>query len=122
MHEAHTAEKSDFTIPIEIDNLLQKRCSSTRFIQNSVTDHKKFRRMPTVLKRGPYRFFFVSLDYHEPPHIHVRRENMVAKFWLDPVGLQKSGGFSRAELNKIAGLVQDKQEYLLERWHEFFGN
>ena len=47
---------------------------------------------------------------------------MVAKFWLDPVGLQRSGGFSRTELNKIARLVNDKREYLLESWHEFFGN
>ncbi len=78
--------------------------------------------MPTALKIGPYRFFFVSLDYNEPPHIHVRRENMVAKFWLDPVSLQKTGGFNRIELNKIAKLVNEKQEHLLEKWHEFFGN
>lgn len=78
--------------------------------------------MPTVLRIGSYRFFIVSLDYNEPPHIHVRRENNVAKFWLDPVTLQKSGGFSRTELNKIAELVNENRQYLLERWHEFFGN
>ena len=78
--------------------------------------------MPTALRIGPYRFFFVSLDYNEPPHIHVRRENMVAKFWLDPVALQKAGGFKRIELNKIARLVNEKREHLLERWHEFFGS
>ena len=65
-----------------------------------------WRRMPTVLIKGPYRFFFVSLDRGEPPHIHVRRENMVAKFWLDPVALERDGGFNRAELNTVAGLVQ----------------
>ena len=50
--------------------------------------------MPTVLSTGPYRFFFVSLDHVEPPHIHVQREKMVAKFWLDPScskGLAGSG-------------------------------
>jgi hypothetical protein len=26
--------------------------------------------MPTVLRVGGYRFFFVSLDRSEPPHIH----------------------------------------------------
>ena len=78
--------------------------------------------MPTVLRLGPYRFFFVSIDYDEPPHVHVRRENMVAKFWIDPVALQKAGGFSRTELNKIARLVNEKREYLLERWYEFFSN
>ena len=62
--------------------------------------------MPTVLRLGPYRFFFVSLDRGEPPHIHVRRGNMVAKFWLEPVVMERDGGFSRLELNKIAKLVE----------------
>jgi hypothetical protein len=77
--------------------------------------------MPTVMRRGPYRFFFVSLDRGEPPHIHVRREKMVAKFWLDPVTLQRAGGFNRVELNTIGRLVQERQQTLLEGWYEFFG-
>jgi hypothetical protein len=77
--------------------------------------------MPTVWRKGPYRFFFVSLDYGEPPHIHVQRENKVAKFWLDPVALQKAGGFRSTELNTIAKLVHEKRDYFLERWYEFFG-
>ena len=77
--------------------------------------------MPTVLRIGAYRFFFVSLDRGEPPHIHVRRENRVAKFWLDPVALERGGEFTRAELNTVAQLVQEHRETLLERWYEFFG-
>jgi hypothetical protein len=78
--------------------------------------------MPTVLRVGAYRFFFVSLDRGEPPHIHVRRENMVAKFWLDPVAMERAGRFSRAELNIIASLVNEHGETFLERWYEFFGH
>ena len=77
--------------------------------------------MPTILEEGPYRFFFVSLDYDEPPHVHVQRERMVAKFWLDPVTLDKAGGFTPHELNHIGKLVQEKLDVLLERWHAFFG-
>lgn len=77
--------------------------------------------MPTVLVKGPYRFFFVSLDYPEPPHIHVRREKMVAKFWLNPIALERAGGFSRTELNRIAILVNENRDYLLEHWNEYFG-
>lgn len=77
--------------------------------------------MPTILRVGSYRLFFVSLDGSEPPHIHVRRENMVAKFWLDPVALERAGGFSRVELNVIAKLVSEHRQTLLERWHGFFG-
>ncbi|MDZ7762513.1 MAG: DUF4160 domain-containing protein [Desulfovermiculus sp.] len=78
--------------------------------------------MPTVLRRGPYRFFFVALDQGEPPHIHVQREKMVAKFWLDPIMLQHIGGFGRKELNTIAKLVNENQHLFMEKWHEFFGS
>ena len=76
--------------------------------------------MPTVLREGPYRFFFVSLDREEPAHIHVKRENKVAKFLLDPVVLQDTGGFNPTELNTIAKLVHQHRGMFLERWNEFF--
>lgn len=46
---------------------------------------------------------------------------MVAKFWLDTVALERTGGFNRAELNIIAKLVDEHRGTLLERWYEFFG-
>ncbi len=78
--------------------------------------------MPTVPVQGPYRFFFYSGDSGEPPHIHIERERMKAKFWLSPVRLQSSGGFSRGEINRIQQLVEENREYLLRSWHEFFGD
>jgi len=77
--------------------------------------------VPTILRVRSYRFFFVSLDRGERPHVHVRRENMVAKFWLEPVSLERAGGFSRAELNAIARLIQAHLDRLLKGWYEFFG-
>jgi hypothetical protein len=77
--------------------------------------------MPTVLRAGPYRFFFYAGDRDEPAHVHVEREEKVAKFWLDPVRLQDSGGFPRSELNRVQRLVQLHQQRLLEAWHEYFG-
>ena len=77
--------------------------------------------MPTVQRVAGYRFFFVSLDRSEPPHIHVKREKKVAKFWLDPIVLERAGGFSRVEINKILRVVQEHREHLLESWYEFFG-
>jgi hypothetical protein len=47
---------------------------------------------------------------------------MVAKFWLTPVRLQGSGGFSRVELRRIEGLIRESADALVERWNEFFGN
>lgn len=76
--------------------------------------------MPTVLRLGPYRFFFYASDRDEPAHIHVEREDSIAKFWLDPVRLQGSGGLSRAEISRIAKLVTKHQTELLEAWNEYF--
>jgi len=78
--------------------------------------------LPTVLRVRGYRFFFVSLDGTEPAHVHVRRENMVCKFWLEPVALERAGGFGRHELNIIANIVRDHRRELIESWHEFFGD
>jgi hypothetical protein len=36
--------------------------------------------MPTVLRLGPYRFFFYAGDGVEPPHVHVERDDDTAKF------------------------------------------
>ena len=78
--------------------------------------------MPTALRIGPYRFFFYAGDYDEPPHVHVERDENLAKFWLDPVRLQRSGGFNRPEINRIRKLVQDNQEQLLRSWDEYFSD
>ncbi|MFQ5796203.1 MAG: DUF4160 domain-containing protein [Candidatus Bipolaricaulia bacterium] len=76
--------------------------------------------MPTVLRIGPYRFFFYAGDRDEPPHIHVEGDDNVAKFWLDPVRLQKSRGFSSKELNRLRKLVEKHQEQLRRSWDEYF--
>ncbi len=77
--------------------------------------------MPTVLHDGPYSFVFFSSDRGEPPHVHVKRDLEVAKFWLDPVSLAKNKGFREHELNDIARLVVKHQERLLEAWNDYFG-
>ncbi len=78
--------------------------------------------MPTVLRIGPYRFFFYSGDGDEPPHIHIERDDCTAKFWLDPVMFQRSWGFNRQELNQIQQLVIENREHLLRSWHEYFSD
>jgi hypothetical protein len=58
--------------------------------------------MPTVLQVGPYSFIFLSSDRGEPAHIHVKRDRqLAAKFWINPVSLEKNRGFKEHELNQI---------------------
>jgi hypothetical protein len=76
---------------------------------------------PTVMRSGPYRFYFFSHEPNEPPHVHIDRERFSVKFWLEPVALARNLGFAARELRDIEALVNDHQAELMEAWHDFFG-
>ena len=76
--------------------------------------------MPTVLRGGSYRFFFHAGDGNEPPHVHVQYGHRVAKYWLNPVRLQRSGGLQRVEVRRIARIIEQHQSSLMEMWDEYF--
>lgn len=73
--------------------------------------------MPTVLRDGPFRFFFYSGDRGEPPHVHVQRDSQVAKFWLDPVMLERSGGMRPSEIHRIERIIEQNQISFLREWN-----
>ncbi len=77
--------------------------------------------MPTIMRSGPYRFYFYSHESSEPPHIHVDRDESSAKFWLQPVGLARNFGFSPSELRRLQKRVSEHREAFLEAWHGHFG-
>ena len=77
--------------------------------------------MPSVLRSGPYRFYFYSHEPNEPAHVHVDRDDLSAKFWLQPIGLARNIGFSPKELRRIQRLVIKHQAALLEDWHGHLG-
>lgn len=77
--------------------------------------------MPTILRIGPYRFHFYSREPNEPPHIHIERDDLECKFWLEPVSLAKNYGFPSNELNKLAQLVENHKNKLQEAWEQFHG-
>ena len=77
---------------------------------------------PTVLKAGPYRFFFYSGDQAEPTHVHVECNENIAKFWLAPVRLQSSGGFRPHEIRIIQRIVEENRLILLESWNDYFSD
>jgi hypothetical protein len=77
--------------------------------------------MPTVLRSGPYRFFFFSNEGSEPVHIHVESGDSYAKFWLKPLRLAASAGYSAPELNRLHRLIATKSTVLSEAWRDHFG-
>ena len=78
--------------------------------------------MPTAFRSGPYRFFFYAGDRDEPFHVHVERDERIAKYWLDPIRLQSSGGFNRFELKRIRSIIEENQSILMEAWNVYFGS
>ena len=75
--------------------------------------------MPTIKNiQGPYRLFFYSFDCYEPMHVHVQRERMVCKFWMNNVTLCDNHGFSPNELNRIRQEVLANIINIQETWHE----
>ncbi len=76
--------------------------------------------MPTVCYDGPYRLFFYSSDGTEPNHVHVERDRSTAKFWLDPIMMVRSSGFSRSELRTIESVVRAHKQDIERVWNEFF--
>jgi len=60
--------------------------------------------MPVLFRWKGCKFLFFSNegDPREPIHIHVRKGEAIAKFWIVPeISLAESWGFSGKELNEI---------------------
>jgi len=75
--------------------------------------------MPTIGGiSGPYRFYFYSFDCSEPTHVHIRRDRMICKFWLEPIALARNSGFSARELNRIRAIILKEHERIQEAWLE----
>lgn len=73
------------------------------------------------MRSGPYRFYFYSYEPNEPPHVHVDRENLSAKFWLEPVSLAQNLGFRLKELRQVQALAEQHQARFVEAWNDPFG-
>ncbi|HDY66138.1 MAG TPA: DUF4160 domain-containing protein [Phycisphaerae bacterium] len=78
--------------------------------------------MPVVLRHKGYRFFFVSRELDEPPHIHVEKAENAAKFWLDPVMIARNHGFRGSQLSGIRTIIEEHCSVFLEKWYEHFGH
>ncbi len=64
---------------------------------------------------------FLQPRTEEPPHVHIDRDNLSAKFWLNPVSLGRNRGFSARELRQVERIVRENRQQLLEAWNEYFG-
>ncbi len=75
---------------------------------------------PTVLRQGPYRFFFFAGDGGEPPHIHVEGDGGEAKFWLQPLALAGAWGYDDRRVRVLQRMIEAHRETFLDAWYAFF--
>ncbi|KPA10282.1 hypothetical protein MHK_009512 [Candidatus Magnetomorum sp. HK-1] len=59
----------------------------------------------------------------EPCHIHVRRNEDVAKFWIEPdICLASSYGISSKDLTGIKKIITENKNLIMEKWYDFFSS
>lgn len=79
--------------------------------------------MPKIFEWNGYRFFFFSNDGNpeENCHVHVRKGDAIAKFWILPyVSLDSAWGMNSRELRILEDKIYDNMELIKEKWDEFF--
>lgn len=75
---------------------------------------------PTILRVGPYRFFFFSRE-EARLHVHVISADGEAKFWLDPtLELAKSYNLSERDLRRVRELILEHEDDIRDAWNRHF--
>jgi len=79
--------------------------------------------MPKIFEWDGYKFFFFSNEGKplEPCHVHVRKGDKIAKFWiLTEIAVDSSWGMSSKELNILEEKIIENRNLIEEKWNEFF--
>lgn len=79
--------------------------------------------MPTVFRHKGYCFFFYSNEGAplEPLHVHARKGEAVAKFWLEPEpAVAEAYAMSLHELRELLDVAIENRELIKRYWNEHF--
>jgi hypothetical protein len=76
---------------------------------------------PTVLRIGPYRFFFNSRE-EQRRHVHISIRGGIAKFWLEPtIALASYYDLDARIVREIDSLVREHENEIRTAWDKHFG-
>ncbi|PCH65680.1 MAG: hypothetical protein COC01_09395 [Bacteroidetes bacterium] len=82
--------------------------------------------MPKLLIIGKFVFTIFSADIEEKRrHVHIiskkGRKYIVAKIWLEPnIEVEKTGNFSKEEINTILKLIEENSVIINEQLDLFY--
>jgi hypothetical protein len=77
--------------------------------------------MPTLLIWHGYKFRSYALDRDEPPHVHVVKDGMSLKVWLESVVVARNIGYNNREVERLMAVIVEHREEWTEAWNDFFG-
>ena len=75
-----------------------------------------------ALKAKGYLFYFISDNALEPMCVNVESNDrrQYAKFWLNPLALDRATGFKSNELGHVTDMVISHLPTLRKEWGNFF--
>ena len=79
--------------------------------------------MPTILMISGWRFFFYANERNEPIHIHCRKAEGEAKYWLDIDGFEaiEAHGYNMSPTDRrtVRRIIYDHFDYIVSEWARF---
>ena len=76
--------------------------------------------MPTILIMLGWRFFFYANERDEPVHVHCRKGNAEAKYWLDQEGFEAieahAYDMSPADRRTVRRIIFEHFDYIVAEW------
>ncbi len=77
--------------------------------------------MPTILLILGWRFFFYSNERNEPTHVHCRKGDQEAKYWLDVRGFEAVEGHAYnmgpADKRTVRQIIFQHFDYIVSEWN-----
>jgi hypothetical protein len=79
--------------------------------------------MPTILVIAGWRFFFYANEGNEPPHVHCRKGDAEAKYWLDRDTFEAveahAYNMSPADRRAARRIIFQHFDYIMSEWDRF---
>mgnify|MGYP001080084632 FL=1 len=78
--------------------------------------------MPTVLMILGWRFFFFANESNEPVHIHCRKGDAEAKYWLDVEAFEiveaHAWNLSANDKRTVRRIIFEHFDYIVAEWNK----
>jgi hypothetical protein len=79
--------------------------------------------MPTILLLNGWRFYFFANEGREPLHIHCRKGEAKAKYWLHPEVYEiieaRSERMNPVDKRNVRKIIFDHFDYFVSEWNAF---